>query len=62
MHEQSKNHISHAGNPSFLYTVDLEIFVLQNFRVLNFRVKIFSCSRIPTKIFDGIKSILRSQV
>ena len=32
-------------------TVDLEIFVLQNFPVLNFRVKIFSWSRIPTKIF-----------
>ena len=32
-------------------TVDLEIFVLENFRVLNFRVKIFSWSRIPTKIF-----------
>ena len=34
-----------------LNTVDLEIFVLLNFRVLNFRVKIFSWSRIPTKIF-----------
>ena len=33
------------------YTVDLEIFVSQNFRVLNFRVKIFSWSGIPTKIF-----------
>ena len=32
-------------------TVDLEIFVLENFRVLNFRVKIFSWCRIPTKIF-----------
>ena len=32
-------------------TVDLEIFVLYNFRVLNFRVKIFSWSRIPTEIF-----------
>ena len=31
-------------------TVDLEIFVLENFRVLNFRVKIFSWSRIPTKL------------
>ena len=27
--------------------------MLYNFRVLNFRVKIFSWSRIPTKIFDG---------
>ena len=39
--------------------------MLQNFGVLNFRVKIFSWSRIPTKIFffvDGIKSIVRSQV
>ena len=33
------------------HTVDLEIFVLENFRVLNFRVKIFSWCRIPTKIF-----------
>ena len=33
-----------------------------NFRALNFRVKKFSWSRIPTKIFYGIKSILRSQV
>ena len=32
-------------------TVDLEIFVLENFRVLNFRVKIFSWFRIPTKNF-----------
>ena len=31
--------------------VDLEIFVLENFRVLNFCVKIFSWCRIPTKIF-----------
>ena len=35
------------------HTVDLEIFVLYNFRVLNFRVKLFSWSRIPMKIFDG---------
>ena len=32
----------------------MEIFVLQKFRVLNFCVKIFSWSRIPTKIFDGL--------
>ena len=31
-----------------MYTIDLEIFVLENFRVLNFRVKIFSWSRIAT--------------
>ena len=30
----------------------------RNFRVLNFRVQIFSWSRIPTEIFDDIKSIL----
>ena len=34
-------------------TVDLEIFVLYNFRVLNFRVKIFSWSRISMKFCDG---------
>ena len=28
--------------------------MLQKFRVLNFCVKIFSWSRIPTKIFDGL--------
>ena len=32
-------------------TVDLEIFVLKNFCVLNFRVKIFSWSRTPMKLF-----------
>ena len=31
--------------------LDLEIFVLENFHVLNFRVKIFSWCRIPMKIF-----------
>ena len=32
-------------------TVDLEIFVFKNFRILNFRIKIFSWSWIPTNIF-----------
>ena len=36
-----------------IYTIDLEIFVLLNFRVLNFHVKIFSWSRIPMKNFDS---------
>ena len=56
-------HTRHAHACTRKSTVDLEIFMLENFRVLNFRVKIFSESRIPTKnFFDGIKSILRSQV
>ena len=38
-----------------LNTVDLEIFVLQKFRVLNFRVKIFRGLGHPRKFFDGIK-------
>ena len=32
------------------HIVDLEIFVLENFRVLHFCVKIFLWPRIPTKI------------
>ena len=36
-----------------LSTEDLEIFVLQNFRVLNFCVKIFCGPRYPRKFLDG---------
>ena len=50
-HFSSHNSDVHNSRQWLEHTVDLEIFVLYKFRVLNFRVKIFLWSRIPTKIF-----------
>ena len=47
----------------YIYNVDLEIFVLQTFRVLySFSLKYICGLGHTRKYFDGIKLILRSQV
>ena len=43
-HKKNYGRAGYVDNPlpNIVYTVDLEIFVYRNFRMINFRIKIFS--------------------